>query len=72
MSFKSPVSGLIKYLSKMEGVASKEVAGNKKLHYLLDGGKLPVIYIQERHRSCYNAWEVPETPLKEGKSFPLA
>jgi len=55
MSFKPPVSGLIKYLSKMKGIASDEIAGNKELCCLLDGWKLPVFYVQDRHRSCYNA-----------------
>lgn len=67
MSFKPPVSGLIKYLSKMKGIASDEIAGNKEIYCLLDGGKLPVFYSQGRHRSCYNAWEVPNVPPKEGE-----
>lgn len=29
MSFKPPVSGLIKYLSKMKGIASDKIAGEK-------------------------------------------
>lgn len=64
MSFKPSVSGLIKYLSKIKGIASDEIAGNKELYCLLDGGKLLVFYIQERCRSCYNAWEVPDAPPK--------
>lgn len=61
MPFKPPVSGLTKYLSKMKGISSDEVAGNKELCCLLDGGKLP----QERHKSCQNAWGAPDDPPKE-------
>lgn len=47
MSFKPPVSGLIKYLSKMKGIASEKMAENKELYCLLGGGKLPMFHANE-------------------------
>lgn len=47
MSFKPPVSGLIKYLSKMKGIASDKIAENKELYCLLGGGKLPMSHAKE-------------------------
>lgn len=47
MSFKPPVSGLIKYLSKMKGISSDEMAENKELYCLLGGGKLPMFHAKE-------------------------
>lgn len=70
MSFKPPVSGLIKYLSKMKDIASDKIAGNREQYCLLDGEKLPVFYSQERQRSCYSALERCQMlPQKRWLSF---
>lgn len=70
MSFKPPVSGLIKYLSKMKGIASDKIAGNREQYCLLDREKLSVFYSQERQRSCYSALEGCQMlPQKRWLSF---